>query len=52
MVDKKQIINGKQASLRFDWQVATTTDYGLHSDYVEAAAFAWLAYCRVHKVAF
>ncbi|WP_373099439.1 MULTISPECIES: anhydro-N-acetylmuramic acid kinase [Pasteurellaceae] len=27
-----------------DWTVATTTEYGLDVDYVEAAAFAWLAY--------
>lgn len=32
-----------------DWQVATTTDYGLDVDYVEAAAFAWLAYQRFHQ---
>ena len=31
------------------WQVATTTDYGLDVDYVEAAAFAWLAYQRLHQ---
>ncbi|AFU20171.1 anhydro-N-acetylmuramic acid kinase [Actinobacillus suis] len=32
------------------WQVATTDEYGLDIDYVEAAAFAWLAYQRVHNL--
>ena len=32
------------------WQVTTTTAYGLDSDYVEAAAFAWLAYQRIHNL--
>lgn len=32
------------------WEVATTTDYGLHIDYVEAAAFAWLAYQRINQL--
>lgn len=30
------------------WQVDTTEKYGLPLDYVEAAAFAWLAYQRIH----
>ncbi|PVX32136.1 anhydro-N-acetylmuramic acid kinase [Pasteurella langaaensis DSM 22999] len=30
------------------WQVKTTDEFGLDSDYVEAAAFAWLAYQRIH----
>lgn len=33
-----------------DWQVSTTTEYGLDVDYVEAAAFAWLAYQRIHNL--
>lgn len=33
-----------------DWQVSTTTEYGLDVDYVEAAAFAWLAYQRLHNL--
>ncbi|KAE9539015.1 anhydro-N-acetylmuramic acid kinase [Ursidibacter maritimus] len=32
------------------WQVSTTTEYGLDIDYVEAAAFAWLAYQRIHHL--
>lgn len=31
------------------WTVATTTDYGLDVDYVEASAFAWLAYQRINN---
>ncbi|EIJ68165.1 anhydro-N-acetylmuramic acid kinase [Pasteurella bettyae] len=33
------------------WQVSTTTEFGLDIDYVEAAAFAWLAYRRMHNLA-
>lgn len=33
-----------------EWQVSTTTEYGLDVDYVEAAAFAWLAYQRMHNL--
>lgn len=33
-----------------DWQVQTTTEIGLDVDYVEAAAFAWLAYRRMHNL--
>lgn len=32
-----------------DWQVCTTDEYGLSADDVEAAAFAWLAYRRMHN---
>lgn len=32
------------------WQVCTTSEFGLDIDYVEAAAFAWLAYQRVHNL--
>lgn len=32
------------------WQVSTTTEFGLHVDFVEAAAFAWLAYQRMHNL--
>ncbi len=31
------------------WQVATTTEFGLDIDYVEAAAFAWLAKQRMEN---
>ena len=33
-----------------DWAVASTSEYGLDADYVEAAAFAWLAYRRMHNL--
>lgn len=33
-----------------DWQVGTTNDYGIDLDYVEAAAFAWLAYRRMENL--
>ncbi|MGX2974609.1 anhydro-N-acetylmuramic acid kinase [Ursidibacter arcticus] len=32
------------------WTVSTTTEYGLDIDYVEAAAFAWLAYQCIHHL--
>lgn len=31
------------------WQVATSQTYGLAVDYVEAVAFAWLAYQRINQ---
>ena len=34
-----------------NWQVQTTTEFGLNVDDVEAAAFAWLAYQRLHGLA-
>ena len=33
-----------------DWCVGTTNDDGVNVDYVEAAAFAWLAYCRMENL--
>lgn len=33
-----------------EWEVTTTTEFGLDIDYVEAAAFAWLAYQRIHNL--
>lgn len=32
------------------WHVATTSDHGVDSDYMEAMAFAWLAYRRQHAL--
>ena len=37
-------------ALLADWNVGTTNDYGVDIDYVEAAAFAWLAYCRMENL--
>ncbi|OOH87301.1 anhydro-N-acetylmuramic acid kinase [Pasteurellaceae bacterium 15-036681] len=34
-----------------NWQVSTTSEYGLDIDYVEAAAFAWLAHQRMNNLA-
>lgn len=33
-----------------DWRLGTTSDLGLDIDYVEAAAFAWLAHQRMHSL--
>ena len=33
-----------------DWTVASTTERGVDVDYVEAMAFAWLAYQRLHNL--
>lgn len=33
-----------------DWTLGTTTASGLDIDYVEAAAFAWLAHQRIHNL--
>lgn len=33
-----------------DWLVTTTDAFGINSDYMEAMAFAWLAYCRIHHI--
>ena len=33
------------AALLPDWQVTSTASLGMHPDWVEAIAFAWLAHC-------
>ena len=33
-----------------NWQVGTTNDYGVDIDYVEAMAFAWLAFQRMENL--
>lgn len=33
-----------------DWQVATTDQYGIDGDFMEAIAFAWLAQRRIHNL--
>ena len=38
------------ANLLPTWRVSTTLEYGLDVDYVEAAAFAWLAYRRINNL--
>lgn len=32
------------------WQVATTEQFGIDSEFMEAMAFAWLAYRRIHDL--
>ncbi len=32
------------------WTTSTTASYGVDEDYMEAMAFAWLAYRRIHKL--
>ncbi len=32
------------------WQVSTTTERGIDSDFMEAMAFAWLAKQRIHNL--
>ncbi|MDD0823157.1 anhydro-N-acetylmuramic acid kinase [Mannheimia sp. AT1] len=38
------------ATLLPNWNVTTTNEFGFDIDYVEAAAFAWLAYQRIHQL--
>ncbi len=45
---KNPLLMTRFTDLLPDWTVATTGDYGLDADYVEAAAFAWLAYRRIN----
>ncbi|MDP0064294.1 anhydro-N-acetylmuramic acid kinase [Glaesserella parasuis] len=47
---KNPLIMERLQTHLIDWQVSTTTEYGLDVDYVEAAAFAWLAYQRIHNL--
>lgn len=32
------------------WIISTTDEYGISSDYMEAMAFAWLAYCCINHI--
>ncbi len=47
---KNPLIMQSFTELLPQWQVSTTTEYGLNIDYVEAVAFAWLAYQRMHNL--
>ncbi|HBO37333.1 MAG TPA: anhydro-N-acetylmuramic acid kinase, partial [Pasteurellaceae bacterium] len=47
---KNPLIMQRLTELLAGWKLATTSDYGLDIDYVEAAAFAWLAYRRIHNL--
>ena len=43
------IMNGLKQALP-NWRIQLTTELDLDIDYVEAAAFAWLAYRRMHNL--
>ena len=47
---KNGLIMQRLTSLLPAWQIHTTNDFGLDLDYVEAAAFAWLAYRRMQNL--
>ena len=40
---------GELAALLPRWHIASTAELGLAPDWVEGAAFAWLAMCFVHR---
>ena len=46
---KNRLMMQRLAEHLTPWQISTTRDFGLDPDYVEAAAFAWLAYRRMHN---
>ena len=46
---KNSLLMARLQSLLPQWQCRPTNDEGLDADYVEAAAFAWLAYRRIHN---
>ena len=46
---KNRLMMQRLAEHLTQWQISTTRDFGLDPDYVEAAAFAWLAYRRMHN---
>ncbi|WP_349291090.1 anhydro-N-acetylmuramic acid kinase [Citrobacter sp. JGM124] len=47
---KNPLLMARLADMLPDWTVGTTTESGLDIDYVEAAAFAWLACQRMHNL--
>lgn len=47
---KNPVIMAHLQRLLPEWHISTTTEYGLDGDYVEAAAFAWLAYRRIQNL--
>ncbi|RKS85837.1 anhydro-N-acetylmuramic acid kinase [Orbus hercynius] len=48
---KNSLIMARFNELLPNWLVATTDTVGINSDYMEAMAFAWLAYCRINNLA-
>lgn len=47
---KNPLLMQRLTRLLPEWHVATTSDFGLDANYVEAAAFAWLAYQRMYNL--
>ncbi|EHK90609.1 anhydro-N-acetylmuramic acid kinase [Aggregatibacter actinomycetemcomitans] len=47
---KNGLLMERLQALLPNWQCHPTNDAGLDVDYVEAAAFAWLAYRRIHNL--
>lgn len=46
---KNTLMMQRLANLLPQWNIHTTNEFGMDLDYVEAAAFAWLAYRRLHN---
>lgn len=47
---KNPLIIERLAASLVNWSVTTTDQQGISSDYMEAMAFAWLAYCRINNL--
>lgn len=47
---RNPLIMSRLKALLPQWEIATTDQFGLNADDVEAAAFAWLAYRRMHNL--
>lgn len=47
---RNPLLMQRLAELLPDWTVSRTDDHGVSSDYMEAMAFAWLAYRFVHRL--
>lgn len=47
---KNQLLMTKLSQTLPAWEVTDTDSKGISGDYMEAMAFAWLAYCRIHAI--
>lgn len=47
---KNPLIIERFSKLLEDWSVLTTDQLNIDSSFIEAMAFAWLAYCRIHNL--
>ncbi|MCQ9123518.1 anhydro-N-acetylmuramic acid kinase [Rodentibacter caecimuris] len=45
---KNKFMMQRLANCLLHWEIFTTNEFGMEADYVEAAAFAWLAYRRMN----